>query len=118
VKTEICKALHTFKLDQHYETIYDNPNDLIDAGFPAAFLLPLIIVFQSAEGYRYCCRAKNVDEMIGISHHSLVCAIAESLGVPSGTGSGFTGRGFAMRAKLEAIQEILREQQESNSSEA
>ena len=113
MKTKIRNALNTFEIDQHHEKIYDNPNDLIDAGFPAEFLLPLINVFQSSEEYKYFRNGKIVNEMIGISHLSLVYAIAKSFGVPSDVGSGFTGRGFAMRAKIEAIQKILREQKEN-----
>jgi hypothetical protein len=64
-------------------------------------------VFESDEGYKYFRNGKIVDEMIGISHLSLIYAIAEHLGVPPGHSSGFTGRGFAMRANIDAIRKIL-----------
>jgi hypothetical protein len=107
VSDDVLKAIRAFDLDQHHEKIYDDPNDLIDAGFPADFLVPLIRAFRSTKGYQYFRRGKLVKEMIGISHLSLVYAIAEHLGVPPETGSGFTGRGFAMRAKIDAIRVIL-----------
>lgn len=103
----IFKAIVKFELDQPHEKIYDDPNELIDADFPAAFLLPLIKTFQSTDEYQYFRRGKPVDEMIGISHAALVYAIAEHLGVPPNIGSNFTGRGFAMRANIDAIREIL-----------
>lgn len=103
----IIEALQTFELDQHHEKIYVDPNELIEAGFPAFFLLPLIKVFESSNGYQYFRHGKNVNELIGISHQSLIYAIAAHVGVPPGTGSGFTGSGFAMRANIDAIREVL-----------
>ena len=50
-----------------------------------------------------------VNEMIGIRHIALIYAIARYLGVPPSTGSQFTGRGFAMRANIEAIRKVLDE---------
>ena len=81
--------------------------DVIEAGFPASFLLPLIRCFESGTNYGYHWEGKFVDELIGISHPSLVYAIADYLGVPSETGSRFTGRGFAMEAKIDAITGLL-----------
>ena len=107
MRGNIIQALQTFELDQHHEKIYVDPNELIDAGFPAAFLLPLLKVFESSDGYQYFRDGKAVTEMIGISHLSLIYAIATHVGVPSGTGSGFTGRGFATRANIDAIREVL-----------
>jgi|TARA_Y100000310_G_scaffold94317_1_gene91940 hypothetical protein len=106
------KAIRQFELDQHHEKIYDDPNELIEAGFPADFLLPLISVYKSSDYYRYFRREEFVDEMIGISHLALIYAIADYLGVPEGTGSRFTGRGFAMRATIRAINSILSESSE------
>jgi hypothetical protein len=108
MKSEIVRALQTFELDQNHERIYSDPNELIEAGFPASFLLPLIRVFESNGGYKYFRKGKIVAEMIGISHLSIIYGIADHLGVPPETGSGFTGRGFAMRANIEAIRNILR----------
>ena len=105
----IIEALKTFDHDQHHEKIYADPNALIDAGFPAFFLRPLIDVFGSSEGYKYFRDGKIVDEMFGISHLSLIYAIAKHIGVPPDTGSDFTGRGFAMRANIEAIRMVLAE---------
>lgn len=101
------KAVEQFDLNQHHEKIYDDPNILIDAGFSAEFLLPLVRAFHSSDGYQYFRRGELVDEMIGISHMSLVYAIGERLGVPSDAGSEFTGRGFAMRAVIEAIKSLF-----------
>jgi hypothetical protein len=101
------QALHTFDLDQHHEKVYADPNELIDAGFPASFLLPLLKVFASGDGRVFFRNGNPVGEMIGISHLSLVYAVASHLGVPPGTGSQFTGRGFAMRANIDAIREVL-----------
>ena len=109
MEDKILKALKTFELDQHHEKIYDNPNDLLIAGFPAAFILPLIRSFESSEGYKYFCRGQVVDEMIGVTHPGLVYAIGEYVGVPQGTGTGYTGRGFAMRAVIDEINKILDE---------
>jgi hypothetical protein len=92
MRRDIVTALNAFQLDQNHERIYTDPNELVEAGFPASFLLPLMRVFKSSEGYKYFRVGKIADEMIGISHLSLVYAIAEHLGVPPGTGSGFTGR--------------------------
>ena len=103
----LLRALQTFKLDQHHEKIHADPNELIEAGFPASFLLPLIRCFESGTNYGYHWEGKFVDELIGISHLSLVYAIADYLGVPSETGSRFTGRGFAMEAKIDAITGLL-----------
>ena len=80
---------------------------LIDAGFSAEFLLPLVRAFHSSDGYRYFRRGELVDEMIGISHLSLVYAIGDRLGVPPDVGSRYTGRGFAMQAVIEAIKSLL-----------
>jgi hypothetical protein len=87
MRSDIVTALHTFQLDQNHERIYTDPNELVEAGFPASFLLPLMRVFESSEGYKYFRDGKIVDEMIGISHLSFIYAIAEHLGVPPGTGS-------------------------------
>jgi len=103
----IIEALQTFVLDQHHEHIYVDPNELIEAGFPAFFLLPLVKVFETSERYQLFRSGKNVNEMIGISHLSLIYAIAAHVGVPPDTGSSFTGRGFAMRANIDAIREVL-----------
>jgi hypothetical protein len=94
---KIIEALRTFNLDEHHELIYDDVNVLIDAGFPASFIFPLIQIFQSSSGYFFHWRGKVVNELIGIRHSSLVYAIAHQLSVPANTGS-ITGRGFAMRA--------------------
>ena len=110
MNSNILKAIQAFELDHHHEKIFDNPNELIAAGFPASFLLPLINVFRSSDGYQYFRNSKAVDEMIGIRHAALIYAIAEHLGVPPDTGSHFTGRGSAMRANIDAIREILSEQ--------
>ena len=82
----IIQALKTFKLDQHHEKIYGDPNELIEAGFPAWFLLPLIKVFESSEGYKYFHKGTIVSELIGISHLSLIYAIADHLGIPPDAG--------------------------------
>lgn len=109
MNSNILNAVQTFNLDQHHEKIFDDPNELIDAGFPANFLLPLINAFQSGDGFQYYRDERPVSEMIGISHRALIYAIAEHLGVPLGTGSHFTGRGFAMRENIDAIRKILSE---------
>ena len=87
----IIQALKTFELDQHHEKIYGDPNELIEAGFPAWFLLPLIQVFEPSKGYKYFHKGIPVSELIGISHLSLIYAIADNVGLPPGTGSKFTG---------------------------
>jgi hypothetical protein len=107
MSANIIQALQTFELDQHHEKIYVDPNELIEAGFPAFFLLPLIKVFESSDGYKYFRDGKIVNEMIGISHLSLIYAIANHVGVPPGTGSNFTGSGFAMQANIDEIRKIL-----------
>jgi hypothetical protein len=109
VNDGVIRATQTFELDQHHETIHDNPNELIEAGFPGKFLLPLMEVFESSESYRYFRHGQIVNEMIGIRHSALIYAIARHLGVPSSTASGFTGRGFAVRATIEAIRKVLDE---------
>jgi hypothetical protein len=109
MRSDIVTALHTFQLDRNHERIYPDPNELVEAGFPASFLLPLMRVFESSEEYKYFRDGEIVHEMIGISHLSLIYAIAEHLGVPPERGSGFAGRGFAMRANIDAIREILDE---------
>lgn len=113
----LLRALQTFKLDQHHEKIYADANELIEAGFPASFLSPLIRCFESGTNYVYHWEGKIVDELIGISHLSLVYAIADYLGVPPETGSRFTGRGFAMEAKIGAIQELLKERKQALQNE-
>ncbi len=107
VRDKVVRAAQRFELDRHHELIYDDPNELIKAGFPGPFLLPLIRIFQSSDGYKYHLRGVFVDEMIGISHAALIYAIARHLGVPPSMGSEFTGRGFAMRANIEAIRRLL-----------
>jgi hypothetical protein len=102
----ILKAIQALDLHQHHETIHD-PNELIDGGFPATFLLPLISIFDSSGRYQYFRQGLPVQEMIRISHLNLIYAVADYLGVSSEIGLGFTGRGFAMSAKIEAIEEIL-----------
>jgi hypothetical protein len=114
----ILTALETFQLDEHHEKIYADPNELIRAGFPASFLLPLIRVFESTDTYKYFCDGKVVDELIGISHLALVCAIADHMGVPPDVGQGLTGRGFAMRAKIDGIQKLLDEHVSNNGANA
>jgi hypothetical protein len=54
-------------LDQNHNRIYADPNELIEAGFPASFLLPLIKAFASSEGHKYFWDGTIVSEMIGIS---------------------------------------------------
>jgi hypothetical protein len=102
----ILKAISAFDLHQYHETIHD-PNDLIDAGYPAHFLLPLISIYDSSGRYQYFRCDKPVQEIIGISHLDLIYALADYLSVPPEIGLGFTGRGFTMNAKIEAICEIL-----------
>jgi hypothetical protein len=103
----IIKALETFNLDQHHEKIYADPNELIKAGFPAFFVLPLMRIFDSSDAYKYFTGEKVVEELIGVSHLALVYAIAEAIGVPPEIGRGFTGCGFAMRAKVDGIRKVL-----------
>lgn len=117
MSNDLLKAIRDFKLDQHHEKIYTDPNKLIIEGFPAKFLLPLIRTFQSADGYKYFHQGNIVDEMIGISHPALIYAIADYLGVPPDTGSGFTGRGFAMRAVIDAIQKRLSEREQGRETD-
>jgi hypothetical protein len=105
--SNIDLAIRSFDLDQSHTKIYADPNELIEAGFPASFLLPLIRAFASSEGYKHFWRGRIVSEMIGISHRALIAAIARHVGVPDEVGSGFTGRGFAMQAQIEAIRETL-----------
>ena len=105
LNNSILKAIQALELCEHHERIHD-PNELIDAGFPAGFLLPLISVFDSGGRYQYYRCGKAVQEIIGISHLTLIYAIAEYLGVPYDIGLGFTGRGFAMRAKIDAIRDL------------
>jgi hypothetical protein len=118
MRGSILTALETFQLDQHHEKIYADPNELIRAGFPASFLLPLIRVFESTDTYKYFCDGKVVDELIRISHLPLVYAIADHIGVAPDVGRGFTGRGFAMRAKIEGIQKLLDENASNNGANA
>jgi hypothetical protein len=101
------EAIRSFDLTPNHRTIYDDPNELITQGFPAAFLLPLITIFESGNKEVYYRRGEVVEEMIGISHPALISAIAEYLGVPEDVGSAFTGRGFAMNAQVDAIRKIL-----------
>jgi hypothetical protein len=103
------RATQAFKLDRHHELIYDDPNELIEAGFPGSFLLPLVRVFQSGNGHIYHRRGTIVDEMIGISHAALICAIADRIGVPPTMGIGYSGRGFELGEKIEAIRKVLAE---------
>ncbi len=105
-KSVILKAIQALDLHQHHETIHD-PNELIDGGFPANFLLPLIRIFDSSGRYQYVRQGRLVEEMIGISHLNLIYAVADYLGVSSEVGLGFTGRGFSMNAKIDAIESIL-----------
>jgi hypothetical protein len=104
----ILRAVQKYELDQNHNKVYDDPNELIEIGFPASFILPLIRVFRSREEYKYFWRGQIVDEMIGISHLSLVYAIAEDFGISSDAGSKFTGRGFAMRAIVDSIRQVMR----------
>ena len=108
IKNQVLYALEAFDFDGHHEQIFDNPNDLLDMGFPVAFIFPLMDSFHSSESYRYHRQGELVDEMIGVSYASLIAAIARCLGVPSNVGTGFAGRGFAMQAQIEAIHEILK----------
>ena len=105
----VIRAAQTFELDQPHEKIYENPNELIEAGFPGDFLLPLVELFKSSDGYKYFRRGEIVSEMIGIRHIALIYAVARHLDVPSNTGSQFSGRGFTMRANIEAIRKVLDE---------
>ncbi len=102
------RAVKQFNLDENHGKIHEDPNELIKAGFSAEFLLPLIKTFRSSASYVYFCRGEFIAEMIGISHLSLVYAIGHRLGVPENTGAGFTGRGFAMRAVIDAINAALK----------
>jgi hypothetical protein len=108
IKHQILYALQVFDFDGHHEEIYDNPNDLLDMGFPVSFIFPLIDTFHSSDSYQYHRKGELVREMIGVSYPSLINAIARCVGVPSNVGLGFTGRGFGMQAQIEAIQEILK----------
>ena len=63
VSDNVIRAAQTFDLDQHHEKIYDNPNDLIEAGFPGDFLLPIVKVFKSSVSYKYFRRGEIVNEM-------------------------------------------------------
>jgi hypothetical protein len=103
----ILTALETFKLDQDHKKIYADPNELVRAGFPASFLLPLMRIFETTDTDIYFCDGKIVDSLIGIGHLTLVYAIADHIGVLSDIGRGFTGSGFAMRAKIDGIQRLL-----------
>jgi hypothetical protein len=102
----ILKAISALDLHQHHETIHE-PNDLTAFGLPAHFLSPLISVYDSSGRYQYLRCGIPVQEIIGISHLDLIYALADYLGVPSEIGLGFTGRGFAINAKIEVICEIL-----------
>lgn len=104
---EFLKAVREFNLHQSHNKIYTDPNELITNGFSADFLLPLVKTFKSTDGMMYLYRGNLVDEMIGISHLSLVCSIGKRLGVPPETGSMCTGRGFAMEEIIEEIMRIL-----------
>jgi hypothetical protein len=104
-------AIRSFDLDQSHAKIYADPNELIESGFPASFLLPLIRAFSSSEGYKYLWRGRIVSEIIGISHGALISAIACHVGVPDD--SGFTGRGFSMQAQIEAIRKILEQDRQA-----
>jgi hypothetical protein len=108
IKDQILYALEAFDFNGHHEQIYDNPNDLLDMGFPVSFIFPLIDTFHSSDSYQYHRKGALVSELIGVSYTSLISAIARCLGVPSCVGVGFSGRGFAMQAKIEAICEILK----------
>jgi hypothetical protein len=107
VDNDIIRALRSFDLDQSHDKVYADPNELVQNGFPSSFLLPLITNFESSDEYVYFWEGNVVRELIGISHASLVYAIAKHVGVPSEMGSRFTGRGFAMRAVIDAIRDIL-----------
>ncbi len=107
--SSVFKAIQALDLHQHHETIHD-PNELIDTGFPAIFLLPLISIYDSSGRYQYFRCGTPVQEIIGISHLDLIYAFAKYLGVSSEVGLGFTGRGFAMNAIIDAINDILREE--------
>ena len=108
IKHQILYALEVFDFDGHHESIYDNPNDLLDMGFPVSFIFPLIDTFHSTEGYQYHRKGELVSEIIGVSYASLISALARCVGVPSNVGLGFAGRGFGMQAQIAAIQEILK----------
>jgi hypothetical protein len=112
----IMHALKTFELQQSHEMVYTDPNVLIEAGFPAFFLRPLIDVFESSEGYKYFRDGKIVDEMIGISHLRLIYEIAAHVGVPPNTGRQSIGRGFAMQANIEAIRIALEEHEKNKNA--
>ncbi len=103
------RVVKQFDLGKNHRTIYEDPNELIKAGFSAEFLLPLIGTFRSSASYVYYCRGEIIAEMIGISHLSLVYAIGRRLGVPEDTGRGFTGSGFAMQSVIDAINAALKD---------
>ena len=69
----LLRALQTFKLDQHHEKIYADPNELIEAGVPASFLLPLIRCFESGTNYGYHWEGKFVDGLIYQSSLACLC---------------------------------------------
>jgi hypothetical protein len=66
-----------------------------------------IRVFESTDTDKYFRDGKIVDKLIGISHLALVYAIADHIGLPRDIGRGFTGSGFAMRAKIDGIRRLL-----------
>ena len=90
-----------------HNKVYHDPNILIEQGFEAEFVLPLIQLFKSSPDYVYFCKGDIVDELIGVSHARLIYAIADYLKISKKVGTGYTGKGFAMQAVIEAIKRKL-----------
>lgn len=107
MKSEIAKrteaALTGFELDDNHRRVWD-PNALVAKGFPAEVVIGATRVFKSEEGYLLYHLGEVADEFIGVGHSAFVWEIAKALGVDTSGASQFTGRGFAMRAVIDAIE--------------
>lgn len=103
---EIEAIRNAIKNVNHNE-VYHDPNILINQGFTAEFILPLVQVFKSTPDYVYFYKMEPVQELIGVSHLHLIYAIADYLKIPKDVGANYTGRGFSMQAKIEAIKKEL-----------
>ncbi|MBU1647766.1 MAG: hypothetical protein KJ846_06745 [Proteobacteria bacterium] len=103
----MIEAIRNAIKNVNHNKVYPDPNVLIKQGFDAEFILPLIEVFKSTPDYVYVYEMELVQELIGVSHLRLIYAIADHLKIPKGVGANYTGRGFAMQAVIEAIENEL-----------
>jgi len=107
-KDEFLLALSNFDIDEvSHSLIYTEPNELVEMGFPAEFIHDLFTVHESSSRYIYQFEGKPVSKLVGITHASLIWAIAKEIGADTSVAANFTGEGFRVDAIVREIRKVM-----------